>query len=506
MATGFLRNSMINEEGGVDPEQFRMEAMFDRMDAIGKSMLGLTIQCAQCHDHKYDPLTQADYYRIFAFLNNSSEGSAAVYAPADLQTRATVLRQIEELESNLKHALPDWPERLAAWEKSLPAEPAWTIARPELDTSGGQKHYLLEDGSILAQGYAPTKNTTDFACTIAETPRIAAVRLELLNDPNLPLNGPGRAVNGLCALTEFTVDVQPPEPGAKAQRIKFVKALADANPAEAELDRIYHDKSNKRRVTGPIGYAIDGDQLTAWGLDVGPGRSNVPRTAVFIPEQPIENPSGARVTFHLVQNHGGWNSDDNQTNNLGRFRISVTGEAIPEGDLLPTSVRDVLRIPAGQRSSAQVNVLFSHWRSTIPEGKQASEAIESLWKNPSPSRIPAGPEGAGGPKDNHLLKRGDFLKPGEPIGPGVPQALNPLPDDAPDNRLALALWMTQKNAPTTARSIVNRIWQAYFGVGIVATAEDFGVQCDPPSHPELSTGSRPNSWSRRATIRRRPGA
>ena len=83
VATGFLRNSMVNEEGGVDPEQFRMEAMFDRMDAIGKSVLGVTIQCAQCHNHKYDPISQEEYYRMFAFLNDSDEANIAVYAPDD---------------------------------------------------------------------------------------------------------------------------------------------------------------------------------------------------------------------------------------------------------------------------------------------------------------------------------------------------------------------------------------------------------------------------------------
>src|SRR5580704_5532171 len=92
-STGFLRNSMINEEGGVDPEQFRMEAMFDRMDAIGKGMLGLTIQCAQCHSHKYDPLTQEEYYRMFAFLNNSYEGNIAAYTAAELMQRADIFRQ-----------------------------------------------------------------------------------------------------------------------------------------------------------------------------------------------------------------------------------------------------------------------------------------------------------------------------------------------------------------------------------------------------------------------------
>ena len=116
VATGYLRNSMINEEGGVDPEQFRMDAMFDRMDAIGKGILGLTIQCAQCHDHKYDPLTQREYYRLFAFLNNDDEANITVYTPEEQKQRADVLRHIREAEDELKHRMPDWPQRMAAWE------------------------------------------------------------------------------------------------------------------------------------------------------------------------------------------------------------------------------------------------------------------------------------------------------------------------------------------------------------------------------------------------------
>src|SRR5215475_14560733 len=113
VATGFLRNSMINEEGGVDPEQFRMEAMFDRMDAIGKSVLGLTIQCAQCHSHKYDPLTQEEYYRMFAFLNSDHESIRAVYSPEELMKRDSLVRQMREIEADLQHRSPDWADRMA---------------------------------------------------------------------------------------------------------------------------------------------------------------------------------------------------------------------------------------------------------------------------------------------------------------------------------------------------------------------------------------------------------
>src|SRR5205809_982332 len=116
LATGFLRNAMLNEEGGVDPEQFRMEAMFDRMDCIGKSVLGLTIQCAQCHNHKYDPLKQEEYYRLFAFLNNDHEASLVTYTPQQQMKVADITRAMRDLEAGLRHTTPDWEQRLAQWE------------------------------------------------------------------------------------------------------------------------------------------------------------------------------------------------------------------------------------------------------------------------------------------------------------------------------------------------------------------------------------------------------
>ena len=485
VATGFLRNSMINEEGGVDPEQFRMEAMFDRMDAIGKSMLGLTIQCAQCHNHKYDPFTQEDYYKIFAFLNNDHEASIAVYTATELQRRADIFRQISDLEQKLRHDHPDWNEKLAAWENLVKGnQTAWEIVRPELDASGGQKHYVLEDGSILAAGYAPTKHTTEFTIT-TKSPKVAALRLELLNDPNLPLGGPGRSIDGLFALTEFKATAAPADKPDQKTELKSVNATADVNPAEAPLAPLFYDKTDKRRVTGPLEYALDGKDETAWSIDIGPGRSNVPRNAVFPVQTALENPAGWIITYRLTQNHGGWNSDDNQNNNLGRFRLSLTSADKATADTVPAALRAILAIPADQRSVAQTNALFSHFRTTVAEWQPTNEQIEALWKQHPPGASQLALVARDLPRDTRMLERGDFLKPGRPIGTGVPAFLNPLPAGAPANRLTFARWLTSREAPTVARSMVNRVWQTYFGQGIVSTSEDLGSQSDAPSHPEL---------------------
>jgi hypothetical protein len=484
-ATGYLRNSMINEEGGIDPEQFRMEAMYDRMDAIGKGILGLTIQCGQCHSHKFDPLTQTDYYRLFAFLNTCDEACVAVYTPDEQLRRSNIFRQIHEIESELKHREPKWPELMAAWERQIRNDqPAWQVVRPQLDASGDEKYTLQDDGSVRAGGYAPTKHSPEFT---GKTDRktITGVRLEVLNDPNLPLGGPGRSIKGLFALTEFKVFAAPADNPSARKEIKIIRATADVNPPIRELESIYDDRSKRRRVTGPIEYAIDGKDETAWGIDVGPGRSNVPRKAVFAFEEPVSFPKGAVLTFRCTLNHGGWNSDDNQNNNLGRFRFSATDEPNPVADPLPAHVRAILAVPMDKRSAAQVDALFSYWRVTMSEWKNANARIEALWRQHPDGASQLVLKAQQQPRDTHVLKRGDFLKPGATVTPGVPAFLHPLPKDAPLNRLTFARWLADRKSPTTARVLVNRMWQAYFGIGLVATPEDFGTQGDRPSHPEL---------------------
>ena len=492
IATGFLRNSMINEEGGVDPEQFRMEAMFDRMDAIGKSMLGLTIQCCQCHNHKYDPITQEEYYKIFAFLNNDYEAYSPVYTPAELMKRTDILRQIHELEGALQQQTPEWQSRMAKWEDEVKqGQPEWIVVQPAVDdiSTGGQRYLPQKDGSLLAQGYAPTKHQVKLTVK-TDVKNITAFRLELLTDANLPLNGPGRSFKGTCALTEFAVEAAPVDAPDKKAKVKLVKATADfEDKADTPLESNYEDKSGKKRITGPASYAIDGKEETGWGIDAGPGRRNTDRKAVFNAEKPIGggagNDKGTLLTFLLKQNHGGWNSDDLMTNNLGRFRLSITTAPDAVADPLPKGVRDIIAIAREQRTPAQAATVFSYWRTTVAEWKDINAKIEELWKqhpNPATSLVLQAREQM---RDTHLLKRGDWLKPEKSVNPGVPAILNPLASDAPPTRLTFARWLVDPKSPTAARAFVNRIWQAYFGTGIVSTSEDLGTQCEAPSHPEL---------------------
>ncbi len=486
VATGFLRNSMINEEGGVDPEQFRMEAMYDRMDAIGKGMLGLTIQCAQCHNHKYDPLRQEEYYKLFAFLNNSHEGSINVFTPEEQMQRAKVLNGIKEIEADLQHRNADWMERMTRWEKGLVNKTKWEVVKPDVDdiSTGGQKYLMQGDSSMVASGYAPTKHRAKFTFT-PKTATVASFRLELLNDPNLPMGGPGRSILGTGALTEFEVEVE--RPGQeKPEKLKVVRATADINLPERELEKIYADKSNKKRVVGPIDFAIDGKDETAWTHDSGPVLRNMPRNAVFVLEKPVDVSDGkTKLHVYLKQNHGGWNSDDNQNHNLGRVRLSVSDDTEAVADPIPARVREALAIAPERRSPQQVQTIFGFYRTTVPEWADANAKIADLWKQHPEGSTQLVLAERGEMRPTHILERGDFLKPKQQVMPGTPAFLNPMPEGATGTRLDLAKWLTDRNAPTTARAYVNRVWQTYFGTGIIETSEDLGTQSAAPSHREL---------------------
>lgn len=492
VATGFLRNSMLNEEGGVDPEQFRMDAMFDRMDAIGKSVLGLTIQCAQCHNHKFDPLTQEEYYRMFAYLNNDHEASMIAYTPQEQELRANLLRQMRDLEEGLRHDTPDWQERMNTWEDSVRNnQPDWvTLACQNSSGDNGERFYYYADNSVRAASYAPTKWTAVFKAT-NDLPSIGAFRLEQLTDADLPCNGPGRSIKGMSALSEFKVEAADATNPANKYQVKFVKATADYSNPEKPLEAEFDDRSGAKRVYGPVQFAIDGDDNTAWGIDAGPGRRNQSRKAVFLPNKPIRFPHGVLLTFSLEQNHGGWNSDDNQNHNLGRFRLSVTSATNVVADPIPANVREIFNIPREQRSPAQIAAVFSYWRTTAPAFKDVNDKIQALWRQ-WPEGAPTlrlvarqNRNAADQRRATHILNRGDWLKPGREVTAGVPEFLNPLPSGADDSRLTFARWLVDRKSPTTARAFVNRLWQASFGVGLEETPEDFGLRAPDPSHPQL---------------------
>jgi hypothetical protein len=492
IATGFLRNSMINEEGAIIPEEFRMVEMFDRMDCVGKSVLGLTVQCAQCHSHKFDPLTQDEYYGMFAFLNNSYEARSWVYTSEQQKTLADVRARIEAVEGRIRSARPRWTEELAAWEKDrsrqlIEWEPLVAV---ELGSISGLNHPTQEaDKSLLMIGH-----WSDEVFLIAE-PKLAGVtglQLEALNHGDLPFTGPGRGENGRWAVREVEVFVK--KPGGKDwERLKLVKPSADFSEPEQR-------PGDKKKASGPVAFLIDGSDETAWRADRGPGRHHEPSVAVVQFERPVTMPPGTQLKIALKTDLG--------VGMLGCCRLSITRQPAPAAPALDHAAVLAMRTPQAKRTPEQKAALFAAWRSGVKELKPLNDEIDILRKSLPPAVTSIlhlrerEPESY---RVTHLLNRGSWDKPMQKVEPHVPAVLNPFPADAPRNRLGFARWLADRSSPLTARVAVNRVWQAIFGTGIVETPEDFGTRSPSPVHRELldwlAVDFMENGWHQKQLIR-----
>jgi hypothetical protein len=457
VATGFHRNTMLNEEGGIDPLEFRFHAMTDRVATTGAVWLGLTVGCAQCHTHKFDPITHTDYYRLFAFLNNADEPELPVSSPEFDAKRAEVEKRIREVESarNRRATTPELEKVFAAWEsQSRKFATTWTIVRPARMEGGLTRFTQLDDGSLYASGDTTKRDV--YTLTLDNLPaNVTAIRLEALPDARLPAEGPGRTYyegpKGEFFFSEMTL-------AAKGRPLKFNSAT-----------------EGSAKDGGAARFVIDGNPLTGMGAG---GKVGKPKQAVFNLEKPLDS-TGA--TLELV-------FEKYYASSLGRFRISVTTAtgAVKATDL-PGDVEDALATPSEKRSADQIGTLRRYWLDTAGELKAEREQIQTLLKS-----IPAAPttlvmqeRPTNHPRATHRHHRGEFLQPREKVDPGVPTWLSLLPQRVPADRLTFARWLVSPENPLTARVTVNRHWQAFFGRGIVRTLDDFGYQGEPPTHPEL---------------------
>ena len=488
IATGFLRNSMTNEEGGAKPEQFRIEGIFDRIDAIGKSMLGLTAQCSQCHAHKYDPLTHEEYYGMFAYLNGIRETSLPAYTADERKFISSTNEKIQSIEEKIRTDHPGWENDFTKWQQDLLALPRTEWQAIELYQLGdsGQKYLPQPDKSLINMGYAGTKSSESF--TGATTlPEIRSARLEVLNDPYLPFSGPGRSTRGTGALSEFRLKAG--RGTEKPAPLPFINPVASVNPPVVKLDPARFPKDGNRsaddRTTGPAAFALDGNGKTAWTNETDAAHNNDPAVLTFELAESFKTDGTANLSFNLTQDHGGYNSDDNQTYNLGRIRLSVAATLPNALDQLPPLVREALETASEKRTPDQQRRLFAHWRENNPTFATETAEIGKLCAQlPLPTWALVAAESET-PAQTHLFARGEQTQPQQIITPHVPAFLHPLPPGDPTSRLTFAKWLVDPKSPTAARQYVNRLWQAYFGIGLVETAEDFGHQAAQPSHPQL---------------------
>ncbi len=488
IATGFLRNTMTNEEGGAKPEQFRIEGIFDRVDAIGKSMLGLTAQCAQCHSHKYDPLTHDEYYGLYAYLNGIEETSIAARIPSETRATEAILGAIAALDEAVRKSSPDVEAAFMRWQQEMLALPRTEWHPLELYQLGdsGQKYLPLPDKSAINMGYADTRSVASFRTSI-DLPEIGAARLEIMNDPYLPMNGPGRSTRGTGTLSEFVLRAgTTPD---KADKLVFKSAIASITPPVTKLDPMRFPSTAARepddRTTGPAAFAIDGNDKTGWTTERDPARNHDPAVITFELAEPFRSDGTIHFKYNLVQMHGGFNSDDTQTFNLGRIRLSVASTPPNALDQLPPLVAAALNIDPLKRTADQEQRLFAHWRENNPEFVTETAAIEALYAEVPPPTWALVAGETSQTRETRLFERGEQTHPKHVVQPHVPAFLHPLPPGDPTSRLTFAKWLVDPASPVAARVFVNRLWQAYFGVGLLETSEDFGHQAATPSHPEL---------------------
>jgi mono/diheme cytochrome c family protein len=490
IATGFLRNSMVNEEGAIVPEQFRMVEMFDRIDCIGKSVLGLSVQCAQCHTHKFDPVTMDEYYGMFAFLNNSYESQSWVYSADQQAKRDEVLAGLSKLGDQVRTEHAAWPDQLQTWAQQLATtRPAWqAITFHDMNSISGLNHPTQEhDDSLLMKGHS---SGDVYMIGEPQLKGVTGLQLELLNHGDLPFRGPGRSSVGSWGIREVEVFLQ--KPGSDAwEKQKLINATADFSEPEQK-----HDEG--KNTSGAVSLLIDGADNTWWKADRGVGRRNAPSVAVMQFEAPLNAPDGTKFKIAM-----------RMTDMPGCCRFALTTSAAPSAASVDFDAVLAATTPADQRSIGQQSALFAAWRKTVPELQPINDQVTALW-NQFPAALTSVLHVAERDPFNHrttqLLSRGNWDQPQQAIKPHVPAAFHPLPMTDEPQRLRFARWLVDRQSPLAARVAVNRVWQSIFATGLVETSEDFGTRASVPEYRDildwLAVDFMDHNWSTKHLIRR----
>ena len=497
MATGFLAAGVHSTQiTANEVEKHRYDELDDMVSTTTTAFLGLTVGCARCHDHKFDPIPAGDYYRMLSTFTSTVRSEVDLNFDSEAYQKVKVAFDTKHVpleDARKKYEEQELPKRFAEWDKTRQSKPqprGWVIPEATSTKSGGGATLAKQDdGSILISGTNPPIETLTFVLS-TEQKNLTAIRLEALSHPSLVKGGPGRAANGNFALTDFKVSVAPKKGGTPTE-IKLV------NP------RSTFDQKGLG-----IAAAIDADPVTSgWAIDPQFGKDHA---ASFDFEKPIENAEGSILTVTMkFQNNVG--------HGIGRPRLSLASGKEPL-ELTATAsletTQKLFDLPAEKRTPEQTKQLLSYYRPLDPEWKKLDLAVqESLKSAPKPNitKVLISTEGTqavrlhtqGGDvlKETHFLKRGDPNNK-EGVAPtGYLQVLLPVGDEGKrwtratpvDSKLsyrrsALADWMTDVEAGAgklLARVIVNRLWQHHLGRGIVSTPSDFGTRGEKPTHPEL---------------------
>ena len=496
-ATGFHRNTLTNTEGGVDPEEYRVEQVVDRTDTTGLVFMGLTMGCARCHSHKYDPISDREYYQMFAFFNSGIEKDIPAPLPDEeaayrramkvwTEEHEKLVASAQEYRKELEEKLAT-SEAVARWEGEQDHTAVeWTALDLDLASyvsAGGARFTREKDGPLVVSGNNPEKDRYTIVGTTSLR-GISAVRVDFLTHDSLPGRGPGRARDGNFVLSEFKITDSWLADPTNSQEIPVERVLASHSQKGFEIEK-----------------AIDGDGKTGWSVG-GPLGPNRDHQAVFVTSQSLGNYWGSTIALTLEQLHG-------KGHNIGSLQVFVTRS--PRKDLkrvFPMAVERALATPSGERSREQQSTILDYYVDQNPELKHRLAAVEGHRKGrPRPPETLAQTIASNSkPPKTHVLERGDFLRNGEEVTPGTLSVLPPLQARGREaDRLDLALWLTDQSHPLTARVEANRLWEHLFGRGLVASSEDFGSRGEKPSHPLLldwlASEFMRRGWSRKELIR-----
>jgi Protein of unknown function (DUF1549)/Protein of unknown function (DUF1553)/Planctomycete cytochrome C len=497
-ATGFLAAGTHSTQITANQvEKERYDELDDMTNTTGTAFLGLSVGCARCHDHKYDPIPTSDYYRLISTFTKTvrSEVDLKLDPEGDKKARERYDREHAPYLAALATFEADQlPGRLEQWEKSRAtspgAKPEWVVLDPsKFVAKNGTTFEKQPDGSLKATGKNPDFET--YTITAAcDLPKITAIKVEALADPALVKGGPGRAANGNFDLTDLKLTIGPRYGIGQTSDSKLI------NP-----------KASFEQKGLPISATVDADKKSGWAVDPQFGKDHA---AVFEFEADVLPDGGATLTFLL-------DFQGNTGHNIGRLRVSATSAAHPvglDGDGIPANASPILAKARDSRTSEETRTLLDWYKTIDPEWRARKQAIDDHAKTePKPKAVKAlisteglpavrlHTQGADFLEKTHFLKRGD---PNQKLGEATQGFLQVLENSSEKEahwkpeppkgwrtsyrRAALASWLTdtdQGAGHLLARVIVNRLWQHHMGRGIVATPSDFGAQGERPSHPEL---------------------
>lgn len=462
IATGFHRCTPTNVEAGTEPEESRINQVIDRVNTTGAVWLGSTLECAQCHNHKYDPFTQRDYYSLLAYYNNTEKeaersnpntpgsirfnGSPMKLAdPAREAQRQQLLAQVKALDEQITTR-----QQQAAAVAAKPGVKGSELAAPPIRvlkpatflTESDAESELQPDGSVLLTGPVPETDTYTFETELPAGP-LNGLMLEALTHASIEGEGPGRggAARPNFVLHTFACTLTTPD--GKTRPLTFSAAHADYSQRGFE-----------------VGNLIAPGGKRAWAIGQ---RFHEPHWAAFELAAPVTIAAGTKLSIRMEQNFG-------KGLVMGCLRISsITGDVAA---CLPTVEEPAAKAATAKPKDARL--------AQLEKQKAAVQKQLAALDAPTTEVMRELPQ----PRMSTLFKRGVYTDPGEPVTATIPAVFGSAAS-GPPNRLTLAKWLVSRDNPLAARVTVNRWWAELFGQGIVTTLEDFGIKGAAPSHPEL---------------------